>query len=102
MNANKWNPIQIRLEHTFLGGIDGVIGGERLGPVIETEQAYGRDLVRTLHGHNILMCSFFEFFIETLGLAAEKAFRGATIQGPLGPEFTRSPSGEFSGLTTKF
>ncbi len=76
MNANKWNPIQIRLEHTFSGGIDGVIGGERLGPVIETEQAYGRDLVRTLHGHNILMCSFFEFFIETLGLAAEKAFRG--------------------------
>lgn len=76
MNVNKWDPIKTRLEHAFSGGIDGVIGGERLGPVIETEQAYGRDLVRTLHGHNILMCSFFEFFIETLGLAAEKAFRG--------------------------
>lgn len=76
MIMREWELIQGQLEDAFSGGIDGVVGGARLGPVIETEAAYGAYLVRTYHGSDILTCSFFEFFIETLELAAENAFGG--------------------------
>jgi hypothetical protein len=71
-----WELIQGQLEDAFSGGIDGVVGGARLLPVIDDEKAYGDYLVRTYHGSDVLTCSFFEFFIETLELAAEKVFRG--------------------------
>ncbi len=76
MSMRTWELIQGQLEDTFSGGNDGLVGGERLSPVIETEGAYGAYLVRTYHGSDILTCSFFEFFIETLELAVENAFRG--------------------------
>lgn len=76
MSFDEWVPVQNELEDKFYGGSPPSVGGERLGPVIDGERAYGEYLVHTFHGYGILINCFFDFFIETMILASKGAFAG--------------------------
>lgn len=76
MSIEKWVPIQKALAEKFSGGKDNVIGGKWLGPVLNEEREYGAWLIRTFRGFDETDAAFFDFYIETLHLAAEGAFHG--------------------------
>jgi len=69
MDVAQW---QERLEEAF-STMD--IIGARLLPIIEMEKECGRHAVKTFHGHNVLMDSFADFYIDTLEIVGEVSGR---------------------------
>ena len=65
-NVKEW---QERLEKNFT--VNGIIGGQ-LVEVIEKELEYGKFVTGTFHGQNVLIDSFFGFFIDTFKTAIGK------------------------------
>lgn len=65
MDVAEW---LTRLENTF--GENGIIG-RRLLPVMQQERQYGEKIDATFTGHSVLAQCFFDFYIETLEVAAE-------------------------------
>ena len=80
MSLEKWPPVQEALAERFSGGKDNSIGGKWLGPLLDEEREYGAALVRTYKGFDVTEHAFFDFWIETLHLAALGAFRGQLPQ----------------------
>lgn len=66
MDISEW---QKRLEKTFIGPNN--IVGERVMQVIDGETAYKETVVNKYIGHRFLSDSFFDFYMETLGLATD-------------------------------
>lgn len=67
MDVAKW---QKQLEDTF--SMDGIVG-TRLMTIIEMEKAYSRYVINKFHGYRVLTDSYFDFYMETLQLANDKA-----------------------------
>lgn len=71
----RWADLEGRLAEEFKGR-SGVIGGDRLAPLIHDERQYGDFFTTTFRGHDIVENAFFEFAVETLQMVPEFAFRG--------------------------
>jgi hypothetical protein len=73
---DEWGPIQMALEESFFDERTDAIGGKHLLPLMDGESRYGAHLVTKFKGYDIVENCFFDFFMETLEIAAGKSFFG--------------------------